>query len=216
MATAKTKAEKIKAQKVEVSTIPGTVEDEYVLTIGNEDVDIKVIKTTGKRIAGNNGLLGEITGQYVNSDILVKSNGKAWRIPEGNIVIVKGDITRRALHCYGGKLSTKKLLDVIGNYEAVRAYYTFCNTGYTFNSNICLEEKIFEWLESYSKEAKISIAYIISAIIAHDKAMAKYAKKFMKKLRKEGTKVEDLAEGVEELEAQLADLTADDDVVLEG
>ena len=208
MATAKTKEAKIKTQKVEVSTIPGVMEDKYVLTIGDEDVDIKVVKTTGKRIAGNNGLLGEITGQYAADNILVKSNVKCWRIDIGDIVIIKGDITSRKIHCYGGKLSTKKLLDVIGNYEAVRAYYTFCNSGCTFNSNICLEEKILEWMEEYSKEAKISIAYVISAIVAHDKAMAKYAKKFIKTLRKEGTKVADLAEGIEEVTEELADLTA--------
>lgn len=215
MATAKNKAQKIKAQKVEVATLPGIVEDRYVLTIGNEDVNVEVIKTDGKRIAGNEGLLGEITAQYVNSDILVKSNGKGWRIPEGDIVIVKGNITKRALHFYGGKLSTKKLLDIIGNYEAVKAYYTFCNCGETFSSNICAEEKIFMWLEKYASENNISIGYAISAVVAHDKAVTSYAKKFMKKLRKEGTKVADLAEGLEEVSEDLADLTEAFDAIPE-
>ena len=70
-------------------------------------------------------------------------------------------------------------------------------------------------MEEYASEAKIGIGYVISAVLAHDKAITNYAKKFMKELRKNGTKINDLEEGVEELEAQLADLTADD-VILEG
>ena len=216
MANVKSKEKKLKTQAVEVSALPGTVETSYTLQFGNDSVSVFVVRTTGKRIAGTNGLLGEISAQATTSNIVVKSNGKSWAIPDGCIVVAKGDITRRALHCYGGKLSTKKLLDVITNYEAAKAYYTFFD--YPDNethSNIGLDEKIFSWMEEYASEAKIGIGYVISAVLAHDKAITKYAKKFMKELRKNGTKINDLEEGVEELEAQLADLTADD-VILEG
>lgn len=216
MSNVKCKEKKIKAQAIEVSMLPGNVETSYTLQFGNDSVNVFVVSTTGKRIAGINGLLGEISAQATTSNIVVKSNGKSWTIPEGCIIVTKGDVTKRALHCYGGKLTTKKLLDVITNYEAAKAYYTFFDYDNETHSNIGMEEQIFTWMEAYASEVKIGIEYIISAVLAHDKAITKYAKKFMKELRKNGTKISDLEEGVEELKAQLADLICDDDVILEG
>ena len=202
MANTKTK---IKAQSVETATLPGVVEANYVLTIGNENVNVYVITCTGKRISGSsNGLLGEISGQAVTENLTVKSNGKGWTIPRGSLAIIKGNITTQTFHWYGGKISTKKLLDVIGNYEAVKAYYTFFDSGVRMTSNISLTEKVFEWMINYAQDAKLRIGYVIAAIAAHDRATLSYAKKYMKKLKKDGATV---TADVADIDKTLADLT---------
>lgn len=198
---------KPKASTVEAAALAGVVESEYTLNISNEDIKVSVVRVAGKRISGNNGLLGEITGQALLDDVIVKSNGKGWTLHEGGIAIIKGDITSKKLHCYGGKLSTKKLLDVIGNYEAVKAYYTFYDSNTKMSTNLSINEKIFEWMLRYAEDAKISIGYIVSAIAAHDKATLSYAKKFMKKLRKDGNTVNSTVEDIDNTIKVLNDLT---------
>lgn len=198
------KKKKANNKTLEITTpvnLPGELIQSYNATFGNETVTVSVISVDAKYVASKKGLVAPVTGAAVTaSQVRYVCGNKSFIAHAGDVVVLVGKKADALLTGF-----SKKELDIIAQYEAAKAYWSFIGpmTG-AVRSNLEVEEKAIAYLASTCSNEGYWRSTVFNALKKHDTKIRTLEKKFYKKVVKGETNNNSMAEAVEQVGEDLA------------
>lgn len=202
------KKKKSKNKSLDVSTpfqVCGELIKQDICLFDGEPVKVSTIEIDAKNVSSKRGLLAPITAGVIGAEKVTYACGnKRFTAKKGDVVVLQGTA---ATAFFGG--FTRKELDIIGSYEAAKAYYIFsASFAGACHTNLDIEAKAVEYLATTCSNEGYWRSTVFNALKKHDQKILKNSKKYYSKYLKGQNNGDNAVNNVSYSEAEFQDKSA--------